>query len=158
MGTGHHDAVSADPKKGVDVVDVLSEGSPISSNFKALPVYLPKAMTKWNSWIRSLRGLEARSITRVLPEERKVPSRLDYVQMSILWFSVSVTANHFVIGLLSPLLFGFGFLDSALIVTFTCSVGSLGPAYMSKWGAQSGNRIMVRIPNAREIRRLMKGG
>jgi hypothetical protein len=140
MGTVHHDAVSADPEKGVDVVDVSSQDSPISSYFTPLPVCLPKAVTKRNSWIKSLRGLEARGITHVLPKERKVPSRLDYVQMSILWLSVNVTANQLVVGLLGPLLFGLGFLDSALIVTFACSVGFLGPAYMSVWGTQSGKQ------------------
>jgi hypothetical protein len=147
---------SADPEKGVDVLDVSSEGSPISGNFTPLPVYLPKAVTKWKSWIKSLRGLEARGITRALPEERKVPSRLAYVQMSILWFSANVTANQLVVGLLGPLLFGPGFLDSPLIVTFACSVGWLGPAYKGIWVVQSGNRTKVRIPYAQETRRLVK--
>ena len=91
-----------------------------------LPVHLPEAITKWGRWIKSLRGLKARGITRVLPEERKVPSRLDYVQMSILWFSANVTANNLAVGL-----------------RFLCR---LGPAYMSIWDAQSGNRTMVRLP------------
>jgi hypothetical protein len=148
MDVGHHAAPSSDPEKGVEAVNVSSEGSSTTGDFNPLPVHLPSAVTKWNRWIESLRGLEARGITRVLPEERKVPSRLDYLQMSILWFSANVTANNLAVGLLGPLLFDLGFLDSALIATFASFVGSLGPAYMSIWGAQSGNRTMVRVPDA----------
>jgi hypothetical protein len=71
---------------------------------------------------------------------------LDYVQMSILWFSANVTANNLAVSLLGLLLFQLGFLDSALIATSASFVGSLGPAYMSIWGAQSGNKTMVRLP------------
>jgi hypothetical protein len=152
MDTDHHAArISSfdDPEKGLkaDAVNISSQGSSSTTNGAlsplSVPVALPKVVTKWNDWIESLRGLEARGITRVLPEERKEPSRWDYVQMSILWFSANVTANNLAVGLLGPLLFQLGFLDSALIATFACLMGSLGPAYMSIWGAQSGNRTMV---------------
>ena len=153
MNTDHHPApifALDDPEKGLeaDAVNIPPQ-SPSSSttngdsNPLSVALPLPKAITKWNSWIESLRGLEARGITRVLPEERKQPSQWDYVQMSILWFSANITANNLAAGLLGPLLFQLGFLDSALIATFACFVGSLGPAYMSMWGAQSGNRTMV---------------
>lgn len=145
MDTSHHTAPS-DLEKGVEAINVSSEGSSTTGDLSPLPVHLPEAITKWDRWIKSLRGLEARGITRVLPEERKVPSRLDYAQVSILWFSANVTANNLAVGLLGPLLFQLGFLDSALIATFASFVGSLGPAYMSIWGAQSGNRTMVRLP------------
>ena len=144
METARHAAPTTDPEKGVEAVTVSSEGFSATDDFTPLPVHLPKAVTRWNHWIESLRGLEARGITRVLPEERKVPSKMDYVQMSILWFSANVTANNLAVGLLGPLLLQLGFLDSALIATFACVVGSIGPAYMSIWGAQSGNRTMVR--------------
>ena len=142
MDTEKHTSPSLDPEKAVDV---STDGFTITGDHIPLSVHLTKVITKWNHWIESLHGLEARGITRVLPEERKVPSRWDYVQISVLWFSANITANNLAAGLLGPLLFELGFLDSALIITFACLVGSLGPAYMSIWGAQSGNRTMVSV-------------
>lgn len=156
MDTLHHVLPSpSDPEKGLeaDTINVSSPGSstliptdltPLPPPLPLLrPVPLPKVVTNWNRWISSLRGLEARGITRVLPEERKEPSRWDCMQMGVLWFSANISANNLAVGLLGPLLFQLGFLDSALIATFACLLGSLGPAYMSIWGAQSGNRTMV---------------
>ena len=63
--------------------------------------------------------------------------------MATIWFSANVTANNLAVGLLGPLIFGLGFTDSALTACFGCVVGSAVTAYMSIWGAQSGNRTMV---------------
>jgi hypothetical protein len=79
METAHHAAPTTDPEKGVEAVNVSSEGSSTTDDSTPLPVHLSKTVTRWNHWIESLRGLEARGITRVLPEERKVPSKMDYV-------------------------------------------------------------------------------
>ena len=143
-----HSATSSPPlalEKDIEALNVESEDPTGTSDFSPHPQQPQDTHNKWFRSIESLRGLEARGITRVLPEERKAPSRTDYVQMSILWFSANVTANNLAVGLLGPLLFELGFLDSALIATFACFVGSLGPAYMSIWGAQSGNRTMVKF-------------
>lgn len=63
--------------------------------------------------------------------------------MAILWFSANVSANNLAVGTLGPLVFGLGFLDSAMCAVFGIMVGSAVTAYMSIWGAQSGNRTMV---------------
>lgn len=106
-------------------------------------VLVPGKIAQWNTKIESLAGLEARGIARVPREERHKDSALNYAQMAILWFSVNVTANNLAIGLLGPLLFNLGFIDSAMMATFGCLLGSTPTAYMSIWGAQSGNRTMV---------------
>lgn len=98
---------------------------------------------RFNARIESLAGLEARGIARVLPDERQPGSPAGYVQMALLWFSANLTANHLAVGLLGPLEFKLGFVDAALCAVFGALVGSLGTAYMSIWGAQSGNRTMV---------------
>lgn len=98
---------------------------------------------RWSMWIENLAGLEARGIARVPPEERHQSSALGYAQMVIIWFSANVTANNLVVGLLGPLVFDLGFIDSAMMATFGALLGSAATAYTSIWGAQSGNRTMV---------------
>lgn len=105
--------------------------------------HVPPKLSKWNRRIESLAGLEARGITRVLPEERHEASVVGYVQMAILWFSANVSANNLAVGMLGPLLFKLGFLDSAMCAVFGIMVGSAVTAYTSIWGSQSGNRTMV---------------
>ena len=110
------------------------------------PVFapIPNSFVKWNSKIESLAGLEARGITRVLPSERHKGNLLTDLQMAFLWFSANITANNLAVGLLGPLLFDLGFVDSALCSVFGSLLGCILTAYMSIWGAQSGNRTMVR--------------
>ena len=79
----------------------------------------------------------------MLPEERQAPSNLGYAQMAVVWFAANIVANNLVVGLLGPLLFELGFVDSAMMATFGSFVGAIPTAYMSIWGAQSGNRTMV---------------
>jgi hypothetical protein len=97
----------------------------------------------FNGWIEGLSGFEARGIARVLPEERNEPSLWDDVSVALLWFSANISVNNLAVGMLGPLLFGLGFLDSAMCATFGGLLGSISTAYMSTWGAQSGNRTMV---------------
>lgn len=143
MDSERYTSPSLDPEKGTEAIKASSDGFAIAGDHIPLTNHLIKVITKCKHWIESLPSLEVRGVTRVLPEERKVPSRWDDFQISILWFSANITANNLAVGLLGPLLFGLGFLDSALIVAFACLIGSLGPAYMSIWGAQSGTRTMV---------------
>lgn len=104
---------------------------------------VPTKLQIWNARIEGLAGLEARGIARVLPEERQAPSKLGYAQMAMVWFGANVVANNLTVGMLGPLLFNLGFVDSAMMATFGSFVGSIPTAYMSTWGAQSGNRTMV---------------
>jgi hypothetical protein len=104
---------------------------------------LGSRLRRWNTKIEQLAGIEARGITRVLPEERHHETWMGYVQMVFLWFSANLTANNLAVGFLGPLLFNLGFVDSALCSVFGAAVGCALTAYMSIWGAQSGNRTMV---------------
>ena len=108
------------------------------------PVAVPHKLRVLNDKIEGLAGLEARGITRVLPEERHEISALRYLQILIVWWGANITANNLAVGLLGPLLFGLGFTDSVMMVVFGCMLGALFPAYTSTWGPQSGNRTMVR--------------
>lgn len=108
-------------------------------------ITVPTKFQRWNARIEGLAGLEARGIMRVLPAERHAPSKLGYAQMAVVWFGANVVANNLAVGMLGPLLFNLGFVDSAMMATFGSFVGSIPTAYMSIWGAQSGNRTMVWI-------------
>lgn len=106
---------------------------PILSTFK-----------KINDFLERLHGFESRGITRVLPEERNPPSFLADAQVFVMWFSANISVNNLTAGLLGPLVFQLGFLDSALCAVFGALLGSASTAYMSIWGPISGNRTMVK--------------
>ena len=125
-----------------------SEEEPSRSSFSAhdippTPELFSGRLKRWNDKIEGLAGLEARGITRVLPEEKHDISFMGYAQMCILWFSVNVTVNNLAVGFLGPLLFSLGWVDSVLLTVFGCALGSVGTAYSSTWGAESGNRTLV---------------
>ena len=139
-------AIDMEKSTRASVISPLSkslEKRPHSSGLFVANSAPSSKLAQWNSRIESLAGLEARGIARVTPEERHRGSIRGYAQMAILWFSINVTANNLVVGLLGPLLFNLGFVDSAMMATFGSLLGSAGTAYMSIWGAQSGNRTMV---------------
>jgi len=96
-----------------------------------------------NARIEGLAGFEARGIRRVLPEERMPPSLWEDIAVALLWFSANISANNLAVALLGPLLFGLGFLDSAMCAVFGGMLGSISTAYMATWGSQSGSRTMV---------------
>ncbi|KAI1415052.1 hypothetical protein F5Y13DRAFT_197048 [Hypoxylon sp. FL1857] len=89
-------------------------------------------------------GIEARGIQRV-PEYLRAgkPTTRDYVQMWSIWFSANCTATQFTAGILGPVAFGLGFTDAMLLCTFGTIFGSMCSAYISTFGAISGNRTMV---------------
>ena len=120
-----------------------SEQRTHSSESTPFPIHVRGRLAQWNTKIEGLAGLEARGIARVPPDERHRGSFLGYAQMAMLWFSTNVTANNLAVGLLGPLVFDLGFVDSVMMATFGALLGSAGTAYMSIWGAQSGNRTMV---------------
>ena len=109
------------------------------------PVVLTGRLKRWSDKIESFAGVEARGITRVLPEEKHGISPMGYAQMCILWFSVNVSVNNLAVGLLGPLAFNLGWVDSVLLTVFGCALGSVGTSYTSTWGAESGNRTLVRF-------------
>ena len=129
-------------KKAADtaVDEKASDVSP--APIAEIPV--PTTISKWNARIESLAGLEARGISRVQEDERHGLTWRGYLQMAVMWYSANITANNLAVGFLGPLLFGLGFLDSAMTAVFGIIVGSAVTAYMSIWGPQSGNRTMVR--------------
>ncbi len=134
-----------DLEKSPEAIDVFddADSSGISS-----PHLIPAEgrIARWNNRIESIAGFEARGITRVQPEERHPASTVAMMQMALLWFSMNIVANNLAVGLLGPLVYELGFTDSALCSVFGAFVGSLSTAYMSTWGAQSGNRTMVGSP------------
>jgi len=133
MEDEHLPTSHADPEKTAADIEVDTDSS---SNHNILPIHVPEKVTRWNRAVESLRGLEARGISRVLSHEREAPSSAGYVQMVIMWYSANITLSNLAVGFLGPLVFDLGFLDSAVIVTFACLLGSLGPAYMAIFGPQ----------------------
>ncbi|OJJ43915.1 hypothetical protein ASPZODRAFT_135317 [Penicilliopsis zonata CBS 506.65] len=93
--------------------------------------------------LSALGHLEQRGIERVPESERQELRSGDYLQMTLLWFSTNLTANNVAVGMLGPLSYSLGFVDSALCATFGALLGAAGAAYMSTFGPASGNRTMV---------------
>lgn len=109
-------------------------------------------LKRWNGRIENLAGFEARGMARVQPDERQPPSTAGLVQMLLLWLSANVAIINLAAALTGPLVFQLGFLDSALLAVFGAILGSISTAYMSTWGAVSGNRTMVsRSRSARNV-------
>ena len=107
------------------------------------PVLLKGRLAKWNSRVEGLAGLEARGITRVLPEEKHDGSLMGYLQMFYLWFGMNCAANNTIPGLLGPLVFNLGWVDCVCIVIFANALSSCGASYTGTFGPRSGNRTMV---------------
>jgi hypothetical protein len=133
-----------DPEKGFHV-DITSPALTMPPEYGESEVLPLSGFAKWNAKFESVAGLETRGITRVMPDERQKASAAEYIQMAFIWFSSNITANNLAVGLLGPLTYELSFLDCALCAVFGAFVGSLGTAYMSIWGPQSGNRTMVGI-------------
>ena len=109
------------------------------------PLVLEGRLAHWNAKVEGFAGLEARGITRVLPEERHTGGKQAYLQMFALWFSINLVAANIVTGLLGPLVFQLGWVDSVCIVIFANALSACGAAYTSTFGPESGNRTMVCI-------------
>lgn len=120
--------------------------SPIQSTEKSHPQLSTRSrLRKWNTRIESFSGFEQGDLTRITSDQRHAPSFVGYVQMLLLWLSANVSINNLAVGLLGPLLFELGFLDSSLCAVFGAALGAVSTAYMSIWGPQSGCRTMVNI-------------
>src|ERR1700733_14331095 len=132
----------ADAEKGITTPAETLPKSPMK-----LGHAVDKGSSNWfvrlNARVVSISFLEERGIQRVPEDARYSPSTMGLVQMSLLWFSINLTANNVAVGLLGPLVYGLGFVDSALCAVFGGMLGGAGAAYMSTYGPQSGNRTMV---------------
>lgn len=138
-----------DPKHDVQtsVLDVEKSAHPTATeDTKSRHWKLASRLQQWNARIEGLSGFEARGLERVPPERRTATGLL---QMLLLWFSANLTINNLAVALTGPLLFGLGFKDSAWCAIIGVFLGSVSTAYMSTWGAASGNRTMV-CPTARD--------
>ncbi|KAI4123956.1 MAG: hypothetical protein LQ341_007130, partial [Variospora aurantia] len=133
--TGPMDSEKALGEK--DLGQVEEVGSDFASSNDALPIPVPEKLSRWNRTIQSLKGFEARGISRVQPSEREAPTLAALVQMAIMWYSANITLNNLAVGFLGPLLLQLGFLDSALIVVFACFLGRVVARYfMGYWPAK----------------------
>ena len=143
------DAHSIDLEKSTEAQVITLEESSLDKgtlppeSFAVSSELVPGRLARWNTRIENLAGLEARGIARVPPEERHQSSVHGYAQMAVLWFSMNVTANNLAVGLLGPLVYELGFVDSVMMATFGSFLGAVSTAYMSTWSAPSGNRTMV---------------
>lgn len=115
------------------------------SEESAASLRVPSALKAWNDRVESFAGLESRGIERVPPEERQAASQSADLQVALLWFSANLSLNNLAAGLFGPMVFGLGFLDSALLAVFGTILGACSTAYMATWGPQSGNRTMVSL-------------
>lgn len=147
-GHGHHYTQQLDEKANSQLSTTSSQNDGfVSAAERGVASHLavtPK-LKQINSRIENLAGFEARGISRVLPEERQAPSTAGDIQLAIMWYSANISLNNVAAGMLGPLAYQLGFLDSAMCAVLGAFVGSLTTAYMSIWGPQSGNRTMVRF-------------
>jgi hypothetical protein len=135
---------SPSPSQKTDIEYGLAESHSHTTKKSSIRSYFKQ----WNTRIESLSGFEQGGITRIPLNKRQAPSFIGYVQMFLLWLSANVSINNLAVGLLGPLVFELGFLDSSLCAVFGAALGSVSTAYMSIWGAQSGCRTMVNLSSA----------
>jgi hypothetical protein len=143
MAAPTHD-VEIVAEKGVRV----SDGASVDENLSTAEPTLPSSsggfsFKEVNSRIENFAGIESRGIDRVPPDERQPASHAADLQVAVLWFSANLSLNNLTTGLFGPMVFGLGFLDSALLAVFGTILGACSTAYMATWGPQSGNRTMV---------------
>jgi hypothetical protein len=129
-------------------LDGITEKGPIEEEIVSSPESSTTSskvpfLKRWNARIEGLSGFEARGLARVHEDERYPSCNMRSLQMLLLWFSANLTINNLAVALTGPLLFGLGFIDCALCAIFGVTLGALSTAYMSTWGAASGNRTMV---------------
>ncbi|CAI7579145.1 unnamed protein product [Penicillium bialowiezense] len=127
-----------DEEKGVGSPPVIEPARDAESPTRSTNIF-----GRFNERLAASKFFESRGIERVQVHERHAVGASDYLQMTLLWFSTSITANNMAIGMLGPLSFSLGFVDSALCATFGALLGAAGVGYMGTFGPASGNRTMV---------------
>lgn len=127
-----------------DFLDAMEGGVVHEGTYTDIPA--PNVAQRYINKLEAMAGMESRGIERVTEEERATRTELiDYIQMSLIWFSSNITANNLTVGLLGPLVFGVGLKDSMLLGVFGTLVGSAGTGYISTFGPKSGNRTLVYV-------------
>lgn len=126
-------------------INITGPGSDFTEqhDISPTPALLVARLARWNARVEGLGGLEARGITRVLPEEQHDKGMMGYLQMFSLWFSINLVATNAITGLLGPLVFNLGWVDSVCCVIFANALSCCGTAYTATFGPQSGNRTMI---------------
>ncbi|KAI4234197.1 MAG: hypothetical protein L6R40_006856 [Gallowayella cf. fulva] len=127
----------------VNITTTSSSDPSVEHDIAPTPVLLRGRIARWNDKIEGLAGLEARGITRVLPEEKHGGGARGYLQMLALWFSINMTVLNIITGLTGPLLFSLGWTDSVCLSIFATGLSACGVSYTSTFGPQSGNRTMI---------------
>jgi len=123
--------------------DIKGQEEGIPNAVQTARVGVGSRLAAWNRKIESLAGLEARGISRVLPEEKHAGGAAGYVQMFAMWSGISLSAVNLVIGFLGPQVFQLGRIDCVCITIFANALGCCGPAYMATFGPRSGHRSMI---------------
>ncbi|KAI1609772.1 hypothetical protein EDD36DRAFT_458081 [Exophiala viscosa] len=101
-------------------------------------------LQRYANRLDALVGIEARGIERVPPELRERKLALgDYFGIGVMWFSINCTANQMTLGVLGPVAYGLGLVDSMLLCTFGTIFGSACSGYIASFGPWSGNRTLV---------------
>ena len=100
---------TSSPEDGLIVVGGKADPTAIPSNL---------VTNKWQQMANkliSLIGAEARGVERV-DESLRLPRTTlrHYHEMTMIWFSINLTANILTIGVLGPVAFGLGTLDSMM--------------------------------------------
>ena len=111
----------AESKKSTNVnvtANADGETSPAATNSPSIDgnlhnldptlVVLKGKLVGWNEKVEGLAGLEARGITRVLPEEKHGGGPRGHMQIFLLWFSINLVANNIITGFFGPLVFRLG--------------------------------------------------
>ena len=146
---GAHVAPKNDLEKQEELKDTAVNVSPLDSEAAESPtpghVQPQNTFAKWSARVEGLSGLEARGISRVLPEEKHGGGAAGYFQIFALWFGLSLCVVNTIVGFLGPLVFALGWVDSVCIVVFAIALAACGPAYIATFGPESGHRTMVSI-------------
>ena len=130
----------------VEKLAVGATATSLSDTLEAAPASektLLSRLRALDARIKSLSGFEARGIAPVPPDERISPSSWDTISIALLWFSSNISVTTLAVSLFGPLLFGLGFLDSAMCAFFGVSLGCVTTAYMATWGPRSGCRTVA---------------
>lgn len=136
-----------DEEKGIqsppDVQSSSSDIAPVDPVTQSPSSKSGNIFSRFHDRLTEFKFFETRGIERVPLHERHDVKASDYLQMCLLWFSTNITANNMALGMMGPLTFSLGFVDSALCATFGALLGAAGVGYMGIFGPASGNRTMV---------------
>ncbi|KAF8848647.1 hypothetical protein BDZ45DRAFT_753601 [Acephala macrosclerotiorum] len=91
--------------------------------------------------------LDPALIPRLTSKLQRLANRLETIAgikaRGIERFSANCTANNMTVGILGPIAYGLGFVDTMICCLFGTILGSCLTAYISTFGPMSGNRTLV---------------